>query len=173
MAFADYLDLRTAVVETVGDVGIVDVFDRLTLLAESKLNRRLRTRFQIASEPVTVSGATLILPADFAEFIGLYRGDRMMTWRPGDVAPSGSYTLRYYQKLPTLTIALPASNWLLEVYPDVYLYAVGAEAARHLRNVEMATALAAGLEEAMRSVYADDESARYAGARIRIAGPTP
>lgn len=186
MAFIDYLDLRTAVVEAVGDASIAEVFDRLTSLAESKLNRTLRARMQITRAPVVVADEWAALPVDFAQLSALYhrgyevlgtnlqRGARGMYAVDTSIrGPNGIYEIEYYAKLPTLTGSLAASNWLLETYPDVYLYAVAVEAARFLRDPEGAAMFQAALDAALASVRADDEGARYATARIRVKGPTP
>lgn len=186
MAFTDALDLRTAVVEAVGDASIAEVFYRLVLLAESKMNRTLRTRQQITRAPVVVVDQVAALPVDFAQLSGLYHrgyevlGTNLQRGARGMYAvdtairgPNGIYEIEYYAKVPTLTVSLASSNWLLETYPDVYLYAVAVEAARHLRDPEQAATFQAALDAALASVRADDEGARYATARIRMKGPTP
>ena len=63
-AFADHLDLRTAVVEQVGSADIAEVFPRLLALAETKLNRQLRLRDQITDTPVTVTEGKIWIPPD-------------------------------------------------------------------------------------------------------------
>ena len=49
VAFADLLDLQTAVIERVKTVGITDVFPQLVRLAESDFNRRLRCAEQVTT----------------------------------------------------------------------------------------------------------------------------
>jgi hypothetical protein len=71
-AFADFIDLQTAVVEHVRNPSIADVFPRLVKLAEVGFNRRLRCREQISTATVTISGGAGVLPADMAEIIGVY-----------------------------------------------------------------------------------------------------
>lgn len=190
MAFSDYLDLRTAVVEMVGDADIVDVFDRLTKLAEARFNRDLRTRFQVSQVTLTVAEGVAALPGDFAEAIGVYDaqgreyiGQTLQMQRAGrsyyslDSAllrgPDGDVTLEYYAKIPTLTDRMEASNWLLEQYPDAYLYGVSVEAAKYRRDVDGARALEAMREMAVSDIRADDSRARYSRARVRVKGPTP
>lgn len=190
MAFSDYLDLRTAVVEMVGDAGIADVFDRLTKLAEARFNRDLRTRFQVSQVTLTVSGGVAALPGDFAEAIGVYDaqgreyiGQTLQMQRAGRSyysldgsllrGPDGDVTLEYYAKIPTLTDRMEASNWLLEQYPDAYLYGVSVEAAKYRRDVDGARALEAMREMAVSDIRADDSRARYSRARVRVKGPTP
>lgn len=189
-AFSDYLDLRTAVVEMVGDAGIADVFDRLTKLAEARFNRDLRTRFQVSQVTLTVSDGIAALPGDFAEAIGVYDaqgreyiGQTLQMQRTGRSyyaldgsllrGPDGDVAIEYYAKIPTLTERMEASNWLLEQYPDAYLYGVSVEAAKYRRDVDSARALEAMREMAVSDIRADDSRARYSRARVRVKGPTP
>lgn len=189
MAFTDYLDLRTAVLETVGRTDITDVFDRFTKLAEARLNRELRCRDQITEANITVSGGTAPLPADFREVIGLYdaRGYEFVQQPPqavkvtnysfysvsgsNIVANDGEYLLQYYAAIPTLTTSPTTTNWLLAKYPEVYLYAVSEEAAKFPpMNLEILGGLTELRREAIREAREDDHMQRYARARVRVAG---
>lgn len=191
MAFADYLDLRTAVIETVRDDSITDVFDRLTKLAEARFNRELRCRDQITTTTIAVSGGTGSLPADFREMIGVYDGNGhefaaqpSQAVRPTNysfyaieggnlVADDRTYTVQYYAAIPTLTTSPTTTNWLLTKYPEVYLYGVSVEAAKHLRDTEAGPILAAMRDEAIRDARADDVRQRYSRMRVRVGGVTP
>lgn len=191
-AFSDYLDLRTAVIEQVGNPGIADVFDRLTQLAEARFNRKLRTREQIETTMLTLSGNVATLPADFLEVIGVYGANGYeltgqtlqrtegMNWRSyysiGNTEINGNdgeITFQYYATIPTLTTGLNASNWLLAKYPEAYLYGVGYEAATYLKDVEQAQIAMALRDESLQEIEADDNLARYARANVRVKGCTP
>lgn len=191
-AFSDYLDLRTAALELVGRTDIADTFDRAVKMAEARLNRELRTRAQIAESALTVSGGTAALPSDFLEVIALYDGSGLempvqttrfarSTWQTAFhaisgsslVGPDGDVTLQYYAALPSLTSSMTASNWLLQRYPDLYLYAAASEAAKQARDVEGAQAFEALRAQALAGVMADDSAARYARAAVRVVGVTP
>src|SRR5690606_17955847 len=135
------------------------------------------------------------LPADFLEMLHVYgpAGRLIMSGplsdyhRPGsdwsryEIAGgtitirgfSGDKTFQYYAKLPTLTASASATNWLLEQYPDVYPYAVGLEAAKYLRDLELVQVTEALLQQAMKSVRIDDERHRWANSTVRIGGVTP
>lgn len=171
-AFADALDLRTAVIEAVGDETIADVWPRLVAMAEAKLNRVLRTRYQIAQAIVPVS-TTAPLPADYLEMAALFQGNRRLAWNPSYSLTPGPYLIEYYAKVPTIAEALTATNWLLMHYPDVYLYAVAEEAARHKRDPEMAAMMKAAKDEALASLHGDDERARFGQSVVRVSGATP
>ena len=192
-AFADALDLRTAVVEHVRNPGIADVFPRLVRMAETTFNRRLRCREQMDSASVVISGGSGALPADFQEVIGVFNGagieyigqpvNALKEVQPrGYFAISGStilaaadetLTLDYYAKIPTIADDLTDTNWLLEKHPGLYLYAVGMEAAKYLRDVETAQATAALVEVEFTAAAAEDAQQRYSRARVRIQGVTP
>jgi len=112
------------------------------------------------------------------------------------VAPhlSGQLRVQYYGKIPSLVgyvdlTGLPLvgviapgpgamfdmtrTNWMLEQYPELYLYGVGTEAAKYLKDGDMAQASGGLLAAAIADVRADDDRARYSRARVRVAGCTP
>lgn len=179
MAFSDYLDLRTAVIEQVGNADIADVFDRLTKLAETWLTRNLRMYPQLAEVQAIVTDGEADLPDDVAEVFGIYdqsgREVKQKTLQDlqDEVLADGVYRVQYYAKIPTLTASMATSNWLLEQYPDVYLYAVAYEAARHMRDAEMAQVMMQLREDAVANARGADHRARYSRVRVRVAGVTP
>lgn len=75
MAFQDYLELRTAVLEEVGRANLVDRFDRFVQMAEADMNRALRTRHQIVQTTVTFVDGYADIPGDMLAPIALYRAD--------------------------------------------------------------------------------------------------
>lgn len=189
MAFTDYLDLRTAVLETVGRTDITDVFDRFTLLAESRLNRELRCRDQITDTTIAVSSGTGALPSDYREMIGVYDTSGFeFVQQPAQIGQLGrysfytiegsnlkaqdrTYTVQYYAAIPTLTTSLTTTNWLLAKYPEVYLYAVAAEAAKYPPiNTDLVPAFEQYRDDAIRSANADDDRQKYSRARVRVQG---
>lgn len=194
-AFADFLDLRTAVVEEIGDPGIVDVFPRLVALAEVNLNRALRCREQITSTTLTFASGSASLPADFIEAIGLYdaSGYEYVQQPPQSVRVSGlagSYytilastiemtaadgdrVLQYYAKVPSVGDSLDDSNWLLQKHPAMYLHAVSMEAAKWKRDADLVQAISPLLAAEAAAVNAADYAERYARGRVRVAGVTP
>lgn len=191
-AFTDYVDLRRAVLEQIGRTDITDVFDRLTQFAEARLNRNLRTRHQVTTTALTVSSGSASLPVDFAEVIGVFdTNGREYIAKPiqdvqtagaqsfyaisGDTlitnGADGTRSLIYYAKLPSLTSN--DSNWLLQDYPSLYLYAVAFEAAKYVRDVEGAAALKQLSDMEERDLHANDARERFSRARVRVAGVTP
>jgi hypothetical protein len=192
-AFADLLDLQTAVIERVKNVSIADVFPQLVKLAEASFNRRLRCREQMTTASVAITSGTATLPTDFEEIVGVYDSSGyefinqpvqslQQVQTRGYYAISGSsilakndetLTLQYYAKLPTITDSMTDSNWLLQRHPSLYLYGVAFEAAKHLASPELAQAIGPILELEYQAVDAADASGRYARARVRVQGPTP
>ena len=193
MAFADLLDLQTAVVERVKNVGIADVFPQLVKLAEADFNRRLRCREQITSAAVTIASGEASLPVDFQELIGVYDAagceyvnQPSQAIRPaqsrGYYAIDGSkikapadeaLTVQYYASIPTISGAMTDTNWLLARHPGLYLYGVAMQAAVYMGSAELVAALAPALDLEFKAVDAADASSRYARARVRVAGVTP
>ncbi len=201
MAFTDALDLRTAVVEHVGKPDIADVWPRLLLMAEAFLNRNLRTRDQVTAATLTLSAGVATLPADFLEMIGVYDGfgseyiqqplQNVMENHPGGYytaseayyaisgntlsskGADGDRSIEYYAKIPTLSTSLTTSNWLLQKHPALYLYAVGLEAAKHTRDLELASVTRNLMDTELTAAHIEDDRSRYSRARVRIPGVTP
>lgn len=187
--FADLLDLRTAVIEQVARPDIADVFPRFVAMAESRLGRGLRMREQISNAVISFYDGVGSLPDDFGEMIGLFaangyeyiqqspqhmegyvysiQGDRLVSPRI-----SGDVTASYYATIPALE-AMTDSNWLLARYPDIYLYSVAFEAAKHARDKELAGDMRGLMDDAIATAKSDDDTARYSRARVRVAGVTP
>ncbi len=194
-AFVDFFDLVLAVSDLVKNRNLTDVMKRLTLTAESRLDSELRTRYQITDGTITFTDGTGTLPTNFLQMINVYgTSDYLLRSGPlSDARRSGAmfyrysiggsdifiegYTgdrdIQYYARIPTLTTSQAATNWLLERYPNVYLYAVGLEAAIHLQDVERAELITGQLEMAKRAIMIDDERARYSNASVRVQGMTP
>lgn len=194
MAFTDFLDLRSAVVEQVGSERIVDVFPRIVKLAEVTFNRELRCREQITEATLTFTNGVASLPTDYLEAIGLYdsSGCEFIQQPPQNVRVSGTSgyytivgseihmtasdadrTLQYYAKVSTITDSMAGSNWLLQRHPGVYLYGAAHEAAKWLRDVELARATKGLLDAELSEARIADERDRYSRSRIRVAGVTP
>lgn len=192
-AFSDFIDLQTAVVEHVRNPSIADVFPRLVRLAEVTFNRRLRCREQISTATLTVTGGAAALPGDYAALLGVFDAAGVeLIQQPvqamqaqqtrGYYALSGSnviakndevLSLIYYAKVPTITDSLTDTNWLLQKHPGVYLYGVGLEAAKYLRDAETAQATMPFLDMEIDAANGQDAQERYGRVRVRVQGVTP
>jgi len=192
MAFADFLDLRTAVIEHVARPDIADVMPRLTQLAETDFNRCFRLRDQITTTTITPVDGLAPLPADYLEMIGVFDANRceyiQQPLQPvraeneyysidgaNIVIPGvqSELTVQYYAQLPTISLNMTDTNWLLQKHPDVYLYGVGLEAAKYIRDLDLVAATRQLYDIAKQEVYTQDERERYSRARVRVTGVTP
>ncbi|MGN6535208.1 MAG: phage adaptor protein [Mesorhizobium sp.] len=193
--FADALDLKTAVGDHVGNRSISDVWPRLVQQAETQLNQRLRTVWQVTDATITMTDGEGDLPSDFLEMIDVFGpcGYRMRAGLPSDLKRPGTsfatYSIgagklrirgfggdkavSYYAALPTISGSLSASNWLLEQYGDCYLYGVGLQAAKYLKDVDLAQATDQLFGFAMQAVKIEDERQRWSNSVVRVAGMTP
>lgn len=192
-AFADFIDLQTAVVEHVRNPSIADVFPRLVKLAEVTFNRRLRCREQITTSALTITSGAAALPSDYAALLGVFDASGVeLIQQPvqalqvqqtrGYYGLSGSnviakndevLSLIYYAKVPTITDSLTDTNWLLEKHPGVYLYGVGLEAAKYLQMVDVAQATMPFLDMEIDAANGQDAQERYGRVRVRVQGVTP
>lgn len=192
-AFADLIDLQTAVVEIVKRPDIADVFPRLVKLAEVDFNRRLRLSEQMTLASVTITGGSAALPDDLQDLIGVYDGSghEYVAQPPQAIrtqqgrgyyaiignaihAPADEVlTLQYYGAVPTITTSATTSSWLLQRHPGLYLYGVAAEAAKYIGNVELAATLDGVLTAEYLKAVSADGSKRYSRARVRVQGCTP
>lgn len=171
---ADFLDLRIAVGDFVGNRTLSSHMPRFTKDAERVLSRRLRTGWQIAEFAPAWTDNEAPLPVDFQEFVCLdnrlsVRGDTLGRHRPY----SSPDDLAYYASLPTITTGPDGANWLLERYPNAYLYAVSVEAAKFMQDVEKGAGASQLLENELTGIKIDDERARYAHHVVRVRGCTP
>lgn len=194
-ALADYLDLRFAVGDHVSNRNLSDVMPRLVQQAESYLNKELRCRQQVTYATLTFENGAAPLPADFLEMIMVFDGfnNPMRATQLADQRRlgsqwskysidgsniyingySGTRDIQYYAKLATLTAGPTTSNWLLAESSDVYLYAVALEAAKFLKDVDLAAATKTLLDGAMAELRTSDERARWSNSVVRVSGITP
>lgn len=193
--FADQVDLRHAVASHVGDFTLTDAWKTDLLQAEARLNQRLRLRNMITDDTLTFASGTAALPSDFLELINVYDAYRypMAATTIGHVQRTGSQydryaidgsdiiiygltgdrDITYYAKLPTLTTSQTTSNWLLQKYPDIYLYAAAWQVLVRAKNTELAAATRELMEDAIKAAEVDDERSRWSGATVRLGMVTP
>jgi hypothetical protein len=189
-AFVDYLDLRLAVSETVGRTDISDVMPRFTKLAESYLNKELRTREMEKNATLTFTGGLAPLPECFLEVKTLWdangqpmRGTTEETVS-GEQSNQNAYSINgsdvyiyglsattrdmvFYEAIPTLTVSSSTSNWLLQKHENLYLYAISLEAAKWMKDIELVKQMKYLLDMEMLEVRRSDARARWGNAVIR------
>lgn len=170
----DFLELRLGVGDLVGNRNISDVLVSLTKRAETALNRRLRTMWQVRDFAPAWDGNEAPLPTDFLQLV--HSNDRLrvlgstLTRKPYYTCPA---EIEYYAALPTITASPAGTNWLLAQYPNCYLYAAGVEAAKHLLKADIAMTAQAMLDGEIQAIKIDDDRARYSHRTVRVGGLTP
>lgn len=82
-------------------------------------------------------------------------------------APDGQYELElvYYRKIPALSGDNP-TNWLLEKYPDAYLYGALQHSAPYIRDDGRVAMWADKFTAVLREIGAADERALYGNAKL-------
>ena len=83
--------------------------------------------------------------------------------------PSEAFTasITYVQK-PTALSTSNASNWLLENFPDVYLYGSLAHSAPYLQEDSRLGVWAALYQQALSAINLDSDRAKYSGTGLRM-----
>lgn len=194
MAYADYLDLRNAIIQHTGRADLNDKLDELTKLAEARFNRDLRMSQQVTADTLTISSGSAPLPSDFAEMIGVFNlaGAEYVQQSVQYVMPNGrggfysitggaltttggdgSRAIRYYATIPTITSGLDDTNWLLTRYPSLYFHGVCSELYKRAGDVQAAALHNEQYRADLADAQADDAGRRYGRARVRVSGPTP
>lgn len=193
--YADSLDLRTHVIEQIGQEGIADVWPRIVQLAELNINRESRHRRQITSTALTFSSGVATLPADFLEALHLYgTNSREMYEAPlSTVKESGSqygyYAIdgsnivvygydgdkdfEYFATIPTISGALSDTSWVLSEYPDVYFAACLVEAGKHTKDIEGVELAERLFAMAMDKMRIDSDRQRFGRGVVRPNGVKP
>jgi hypothetical protein len=83
--------------------------------------------------------------------------------------PDTSYAseLYYYSRTTSLS-AENASNWILEHFPDAYLYGALMHSAPYLKDDQRATTWASLYQSSIGGINANNDSAKYGGSGLRI-----
>ena len=84
-------------------------------------------------------------------------------------APDGTYDveLYYIASIPALSDS-NTSNWLLERYPDAYLYGALVHAAPYLKDDARIQVFAALYQSAIDAINAESEKSKYGGSGLRM-----
>lgn len=192
MSIATYSELKTAIASWRSRVDLTSQLSDFVTVAESRINRKLRTRWQetaLASTAID-SSYQVAVPAGCVGIKSLWL-DRSPTWRlhqktlenvlenqfGGDAsmfAWSGSNWLFdgvgsvkgvYYVAVPSLSDSSP-TNWLLTAYPDVYLWASLEQACIYLRDIEGATGYASLANNAMDELNSNSQADQVSGGKL-------
>lgn len=165
-------------------------------MAEASVNRRLRVRQMIARAESEVEHQTLPLPGDWLESIRGFTGSDndfrlssfpmdeydarvLSTGQPISYSILGRYMffrmlpeeptrieLSYYAAVPALSNANP-TNWLLDLWPDIYLYGSLMHTAPYLKDDPRLQVWEVMFEKALAEARLSD-SLSYNGTRQQI-----
>ncbi len=197
-----YAELQVAAADYLHRTDLATKMPGFVTLAEASLFRELASLKPTDTEITgTTSGGLIPIPADLASIVKLsvtyagteselpYRNDPSIYAAGGDV-PSGydiqgdsirllpaagtgyGYTLYYTPKLVPLSDSV-TSNWLLANAPDLYMYAVALEGARHVRNAPVVALLGpmvAGLLDSVQRSSERTGQPTRGGLQIRARG---
>jgi hypothetical protein len=83
--------------------------------------------------------------------------------------PDGDYDaeLHYYSEVPALSAANP-TNWVLEYFPDLYLYGALVHSAPYLKEDERTQVWAALYRSAIDAINEDSERGKFGGSGRRL-----
>lgn len=188
MAINTYTDLKTSVADYLARSDLTSVIPTFIVLAEDRINRRLRTHDMQASASVTMSSGTGSLPTDFVEWSSArwegstrqqdlkYREPNSEEWRVryrpnGDpsmfsivgnqlkIRPIANGNITLdYYQKVTALTTNNETNWLIVRAPGVYLNYVLAEASLYLKDGERAVAYLTLAEKGLGDVTADADT---------------
>jgi hypothetical protein len=191
-------NLATDVAAWMSRADLVADIPTMIVLAESKLNRLLRSLEHEVNNPLfMLSGEYVPVPADFLEFkSGYVNGNPKVPlyYIPGDSMPavlagnssqyftlsgtnfrfapipdgSATATINYFAKLPTLSGVGVQYNWLLQQHPDAYLYGVLLEASGKIQDAQMVQGWRDAYTTAIQQIKAADQRKRYGGNSMTV-----
>lgn len=78
--------------------------------------------------------------------------------------------LAYFAKIPALSNQNP-TNWLLEQWPDAYLYGALAHSAPYLKDDQRVATWAAFYDRMVEEIRLSEERARYSGSVLKVRTP--
>ena len=188
MAINTYTDLKTSVADYLARSDLTAVIPTFIVLAEDRINRKLRAHDMQVTASVTMSSGVGSLPADFLEWSSArwegsarqqdlkYREPNSEEWRVryrpnGDpsmfsiignqlkIRPVASGNVTLdYYQKVTALSTSNETNWLIIRAPGVYLNYTLAEASLYLKDGEKAVAYLTLAESGLKDVTMDGDS---------------
>lgn len=198
----DYAQLKSDIADWLMREDMTDVIPSLIHLAEARLNRTLRMRQMVKRATSELNGQYLSLPGDWLEarnvqlnlaevrpleFVTLQQADYYRTLYTGkpwaysiagkemEVIPTvddgTEIEMAYYAKIPVLSDS-NTTNWLLDEWPDLYLYGTLAHSAPYLKEDERVQTWAALYDRALDEAVRANMSAEYSGGPLKVRART-
>lgn len=202
MALSSYGDLISSIQDWMLDrADLAPMCGDFIALAEGDMNKHLRTREQLTAvtlmldangqaelprDYLTIRQAVasvnpqseleLIVPpyeTQFSDRAGVPQyfsidGKKITVWPKS----AGEVRFTYFAKIPALSDDRP-TNWLLDSYPNIYLYGSCMHAGIFMSDAERTIGMTSMFTSQIEALKDANEVAMYRGAAMRISGPTP
>lgn len=192
-----YDELKAAIGRWLHRTDMTVVAEDLISLFEARANRNIRVRQMETNLSQSITAQTVVLPADWLEFIGqptlggkpqsfVTRDQFKMldglvpVFEQGyfsifgsnlrlnvDVSAGVTLDFDYYAKIPALSAAVQ-TNWLITDAPDVYLYGALLEAAPYLNNDPRIATWQGLLTAGMMDLQTTSDTAKFSGGTLEI-----
>lgn len=190
MSIATYAELKASAATWLHRTDLAPMIPDFITLFEAFANRVLRIRAMERAATVTMVDGVGDLPADFLEAIAFGNDERNLNYLtdlqstgadPGGYSfngltirtttgTAGATVLRYYAKF-ALGPDDAATNWLLANAPDAYLFGTLTEAAPYIADDPRIMVWQGKRDNALGSVQAKDDDAKFSGQTLSIAAP--
>ena len=198
MSIASYTDLSTDVQDRLHRSDLASRISNTVQLLEDELNRKLRCRQMLTSTTLTISAATVSLPADFLEsrnvqlladtnpplvYVtpeqmdvydrGLYTGQPRMYTIRGTVLqvapiPDGTYSVQFEYYQKIPGLEANSTNWLLTNYPTAYVAGCLLFLNEFQANTELLAWSKDRYKETIEDINRADDNSTYSGSVIRV-----
>ena len=183
MALNSYSALKDSVAAWLNEADLVARIPDFVALAEAVINRRVDHRLMVGVATLGVGNGRATLPEDFTAVRAVRVGGERLDFVTLDAyAARGTGMARHYslagdhmlfdQTVTTATLVYsrqvpPLSengdNWLLDAFPDVYLYGTLSQAAPYAEDSERAATWAQLFDTAIREINADGQNQSFGG----------
>lgn len=175
----DYTSLKSAVtawLERDGDTSLSAQLPTIISMSESWLKRQLvGYQREITTTLAADADGVVALPSDFIGIRSVYFGTRPYKYSISGtsltVNNGAGYTfdVTYYASLPALSDE-NTTNWLLELAPDVYLYACMAQASAFSQDWQNAAIYEAKATQFLEELNLQNTVAQYGRAGLVVNG---
>lgn len=198
----DYASLQASVATWLNRTDLGAVIPDFILIAEARIQNdvRLRRGISVSTLTTTANQQYVTLPADWLEFVHLSIDTEPLQYMPAErireraddatkdtplyyavegdrlllsPTPSAVETINitYQAKVPQL--ASYGVNWLLQKYPNIYLYGTLVSAYQYLMNEQKADYYGTLYSQAVAVAKADDVRAMSGGSPLTIRARSP
>ena len=189
MALNSYAALKDSVAAWLNEADLSARIPDFIALAEAVINRRVDHRLMIGVATLGFSSDRVALPDDFTAVRAVRVGDQRLAFMTLDAyaaratsqdGPPQRYTLAggYMLFDPPAQVAMTATliysrrvdalsengdNWLLDAFPDVYLYGALSAAAPYVEDADRGAVWAQLFEKALGEINIDGQAQAFGG----------